>query len=68
MTKEPKTAEMTSTMAFVLNMMSEGGYRHMPIVDEENRPVGMVSVKDLVDFIAKKLSTDLADLTVDWDY
>lgn len=59
MTKNPQTANMTSSIAFILNMMSHGGYRNVPIVDNENYPVGIVNVKHIVDYIANSLSRDL---------
>lgn len=62
MTRQPKSAEMTSTIAWALNMMSQGGYRHIPIVDEDDRPVGVVSVKDIVDYIAHTLTKDLLSI------
>ena len=31
--------------------MTEGGYRHIPLVDDENRPVGVVAMRDIVRFI-----------------
>jgi CBS domain-containing protein len=52
MTKNPETAKMTTTVAFSLNMMSHGGYRNIPVVDDDQFPVGLVSVKNLVDFLA----------------
>ena len=55
MTREPATASMTTTVAFALNMMSVGGFRNIPIVDEKNRPVGLLSVKNLVDFLARSI-------------
>lgn len=33
-------------LAFALYMMEEGGFRHVPVVDENGRPVGMVSARD----------------------
>lgn len=51
MTKQPETLEATASIAFALNMMSVGGYRHIPIVDRTGKPVGVVSVRDLVDFL-----------------
>ena len=60
MTKNPQTATMTTSVAFALNMMSHGGYRHLPIVDEENFPIGIISIKEIIDFIARTISKDLA--------
>jgi CBS domain-containing protein len=55
MTVEPATASMTTSVAYALNMMSVGGFRNIPIVDEKNRPVGLLSVKNLVDFLARSI-------------
>ena len=60
MTLNPHTEKMTTSMAFALNMMSQGGYRHIPIVDDDGYPVGVVSVKDIVDYIVEQLNKDLA--------
>lgn len=60
MTVNPQTASMTTSVAFALNMMSHGGYRHLPIVDEEDFPIGIISVKDIVDFLAHAVTQDLA--------
>ena len=60
MTPNPQTATMTTSVAFALNMMSHGGYRHLPIVDDEGFPVGVISVKDIVDFLAQAVTKDLS--------
>jgi len=62
MTPNPKTASMTTTIAFALHMMSEGGYRHVPIVDEENFVLAMISVKDILDYLASTVLQDLREL------
>lgn len=56
MTPKPHTIEMTTRMAFALNMMAEGGYRHLPVVDEHNTPVAVLSVRDLVRQIARTIT------------
>ena len=52
MTKDPETLEANQTVAWALNKMSVGGYRHIPIV-EKGRPVGVVSVRDLIDYLVE---------------
>lgn len=52
-TSNPETLEATATIAFALNKMSVGGYRHIPIVDRDGRPVGVLSVRDIVDFLVE---------------
>jgi CBS domain-containing protein len=59
MVEDPQTTKITSTVAHVLNLMSEGYYRHIPLVDKDNIPVGIVSVKSIIVFISKQLSKGL---------
>jgi CBS domain-containing protein len=70
MTKDPVTVEPTVTMAFALNLMSQGGFRHLPVTDKDLFPVGIISVKNIVDyivdtFIEDVLNFDLGGLDVE---
>ena len=56
MMKAPKTTTTTATVASVLNLMANGGYRHVPLVDKDGVPVGLISVRNIVAFITKQLS------------
>ncbi|MFN2427753.1 MAG: cyclic nucleotide-binding/CBS domain-containing protein [Candidatus Binatia bacterium] len=51
MTPTPETLRPTDSIAFALNLMSLGGYRHIPLVDKAGVPVGTVSVKDIVGYL-----------------
>jgi CBS domain-containing protein len=51
MTRNPETLEPKDELAFALNRMSVGGYRHIPIVDN-GKPVSVLSVRDIVDYLA----------------
>lgn len=51
MTPNPETVGMDDGIAFALNKMHIGGYRHIPIIDRQGRPVGVVSMRDLVKFV-----------------
>ncbi len=55
MTRDPVRERPETTIAFALNLMSNGGFRHLPIVDDEDIPIGMLSVKDAVDFLVLKM-------------
>jgi CBS domain-containing protein len=39
--------------------MSVGGFRHVPLVDDHGRPVGVVSVKDVVNYLADVFSQNV---------
>lgn len=59
MTLSPRTIEPDKPFAEALQMMHEGRYRHVPVV-ENGRPVGMISARDalgpeLEDFVYELL-------------
>jgi len=47
MTARPETAALADPLASALAKMDGGGYRHLPII-AAGRPVGMVSVRDML--------------------
>jgi len=51
MTANPETLRPTDSIAYALNKMSLGDYRHIPLVDNTGVPVGVISVKDIVNCI-----------------
>ncbi len=51
MTPDPVTVKPTTPVAEVMEKFSELGIRHLPVVDEENKPVGMISVRDILALI-----------------
>lgn len=59
MTKNPTAASLMDPMAYALNLMSHGGFRHLPLIDPDGDVVGMISIKDIVDFIAGKMTESL---------
>jgi CBS domain-containing protein len=61
MTKDPVREKPEASLAFALSVMSHGGFRHVPIVDQDDVPIGMVSVKDVVDFFVKTMLDGIFD-------
>jgi len=51
MTAAPATIESNESIAYALNTMDLGGYRHLPIVDEGGKAVGIISVRDILRFL-----------------
>src|SRR5574337_375799 len=51
MTPNPETVGMDDGIAYALNKMHTGGYRHIPVLDRHGRPVGVVSMRDVVKYI-----------------
>lgn len=46
MTASPQSVSADHLLGHALHQMFEGGFRHMPVVDNNGRPVGMVSSRD----------------------
>lgn len=53
-----QTIRSDKPLAYALYMMAEGGFRHVPVVDETGAPLGMVSSRDA-------LGQDMVDLEHD---
>ncbi len=50
MTANPETVSPTHSLALALQKMDIGGYRHLPVVEEDLHPVGIISVRDIIRF------------------
>jgi CBS domain-containing protein len=62
MTRNPECFQPDDSVAFVLNAMHIGGYRHIPVVDDRNRPLAIVSVRDIISFIVEHFSEAILNL------
>jgi CBS domain-containing protein len=62
MTKEPVTVEPDTPIAFCLHLMSEGGFRHLPMVDRDGMPISIISVRDVVNYLVNRLVADIDGL------
>ncbi len=52
MSSPPATIPANSTVAEAIRTMAEGGYRHLPMVDGDGRPTGVVAVHGIVHYLA----------------
>lgn len=53
MTADPVTVLPKDSVGVAVRRMEEGGYRHLPVLDEQGRPVGILSVKRIVHYLAE---------------
>jgi predicted transcriptional regulator len=65
MTAEPETLRLDDRIAWALKLMHVGGYRHVPLTDAEGRPVGVVSIRDIVEFIVDLFPSPVLNLPPD---
>lgn len=58
MVRDLQTIRADKPLAYALHIMAEGGFRHVPVVDDNGTPLGMVSARDA-------LGQDMVDLERD---
>jgi CBS domain-containing protein len=62
MTPDPETLGLEDGIAFALNRMIIGGFRHVPIVDEAGAPCTVLSLREVVAFIVSLLPNQVLNL------
>jgi CBS domain-containing protein len=62
MTPGPETLRLGDPVAYALNKMSVGRFRHVPLVDKSGAPAGVLSVRDIVDFIVELCPEEILNL------
>jgi CBS domain-containing protein len=53
MTPNPEALTLQDRICFAVNRMSTAGFRTIPLVDGERRPIGIVTVNDVVKWLAE---------------
>lgn len=53
MTAEPVTIQARDSIRLAIRRLEGGGHRHLPIVDDANRPTGILSVKRVVRYLVE---------------
>ena len=62
MTRDPECLPLDATLAWVLNKMSVGGFRHVPVADKQGRPAFVVSVRDVVELLVERFPREVLTL------
>jgi CBS domain-containing protein len=55
MTSPVQTLPTTAKIAFAVHRMDLGGYRHVPLVNEQEQCVGVVSVRDILGYLTGQM-------------
>ena len=66
MTTEPESLALDARLAWALNMMSVGGFRHLPVTDDRGWPAFMISVRDIVEFLVESFPAEILNLPPDF--
>lgn len=65
MTPRPVAVHPKEPIAAAIRRMEEGGYRHLPVVEDGDRPVGVLSVKRLVHYLVEHFPATIYNLPPD---
>ena len=63
MTTNVESLPLSAKIAFAVHRMDLGGFRHIPIVNERNEPIGLFSVRDILKYLQRTMQASGAE----WD-
>ncbi|HLI80935.1 MAG TPA: CBS domain-containing protein [Candidatus Binataceae bacterium] len=62
MTRDPVRLPEDAIVAYALNKMCLEGFRHVPLTDADGRPVGVVSMRDIIEYLSGFFPKDVLNL------
>ena len=65
MTPDPDRVSPTDAIRKAVRLMWGGGFRNVPVVDDEDRVVGCVRHKDIINYMAEHFSAQVLNLPPD---
>jgi CBS domain-containing protein len=68
MTPHPTVIRLEDSLVEAIRRLSQGRRRHLPIVDDKGKAIGLLSVRDLLSFIASRFPEDMINLPPNPDH
>jgi len=62
MTPHPTVTRPPDSLAEALRLLVQGRRRHLPIVDDRGQVLGLLSIRDILTYVASKFPEDLMNL------
>jgi CBS domain-containing protein len=62
MTRSPQALTASDRVAYAVHCMSVAGYRTIPLVDPDRRPIGVVTVNDVICWLAALFPEEVLNL------
>jgi len=62
MTARPAVLTLEATIGEAVRLMTEHGYRNVPLVDADGACAGMIAARDIVQYVAEHFPTEVANL------
>ena len=61
-TQNPEYVNPEDPLAYALNKMYVGGFRNVPVVNDERHPVGIIGISDIISTIADYFQDEIINL------
>ena len=61
-TPNPEYVSTEDPLAYTLNKMYVGGFRNVPVINDEMYPVGIISISDIISTIADYFHSEIINL------
>jgi len=65
MSEGPATISANATVGDAIRMMAEGGYRHLPIIDQNGEPKGVLAARGIVHYLVDHFPETVYNLPPD---
>jgi CBS domain-containing protein len=62
MTPNPVAVSSEDCLSDAIGLMDQGGYRHLPLVDESGKVEGIISIQDIIEYLADLFPTEVLNL------
>lgn len=62
MTRDPAVLRVDDRLGDAIRLMTERGYRHVPLCDLQGRRAGMVTSRDVVQYVAEHFPAEVVNL------
>lgn len=65
MTARPECLGAEYPLVYAINQMSVGGYRHVPVLDKDGRPIHVISARTVIEHLAGEFPKEVLNLPPD---
>jgi len=62
MTPDPAYLGPSASLGEAVRLMTEGGYRHIPLLDDRGRRAGLIAARDIVNYVAEHFPAEVVNL------
>ena len=59
---DPESVTPDDPLAYALNKMFVGGFRNVPVINDEMYPIGVISISDIISTIADYFHNEIINL------